>query len=270
MNNSKMAVLIGMALFFTGSIHTSCESSGYKKPVKKARAATAQKTSETTGNKEYSMAATSIQSLIDGYKQFRQQHFITSDQLYRDLVAFGQNPKAIIVACSDSRVDPAILTNCHPGDLFVARNIANMVPPCESSDTGYHGTSATLEFAITNLGISNIIVLGHSNCAGINSLFAEPAAGQPKTPKTFVAKWMELASPAYQMVKTKYPNEPLAKQQMLCGQYAVVNSLNNLRTFGWIREAEAAKELILHGWYFDMTAGLILAYNAQTQSWSEL
>ncbi len=211
-----------------------------------------------------------IQNLIDGYKQFR-QHYFTGDQLYKDLQK-GQNPKALVIACSDSRVDPALVTTSKPGDLFVIRNVANLVPPCESAEGGYHGTSAALEFGVTKLGIPNIIVLGHSKCAGIRSLFepAPAAASVPNTPKSFVEKWMELASPAYELVRTKYAAEPVEKQFERCAQYAVVNSLQNLRTFSWITEREAAKTLTLHAWYFDIVEGKIYVYNQQTKVWAEL
>ena len=217
--------------------------------------------------KEHSVESVSIQQLIDGYKQFR-QHYFTGDQLYKDLQK-GQNPKALVITCSDSRVDPAIVTNSNPGDLFVIRNVANLVPPCEDAQACYHGTSAALEFGVTALGITHIIVLGHSKCAGIRSLF-EKVPGGSKRQKSFVEKWMELASPAYDLVKTNYPTAPLEKQAEQCAQYGVINSIQNLRTFTWIAEREAEKKLSLHGWYFDITEGKIHAYDQQAKAWQEL
>src|SRR5688572_23579543 len=100
-----------------------------------------------------------IDYLIEGYKKFRQEYFEDNQALYESLAKKGQKPRYIVVACSDSRVDPAILMNCQPGDLFVIRNVANLVPPCEF-DSHYHGTSAALEFGICNLKIQHVIILG--------------------------------------------------------------------------------------------------------------
>ena len=107
-----------------------------------------------------------VQSLIEGYRSFRQQYLENNKSRYDQLVHQGQRPKMLVIACSDSRVDPAVLTQAEPGDLFVIRNVANLVPPYEADTTYYHGTSAALEFGICGLGIRHIVICGHSQCGG--------------------------------------------------------------------------------------------------------
>lgn len=111
----------------------------------------------------------SPQKLIDGFLRFRQQHFESEGGSFQQLVAQGQTPKTLVVACCDSRVDPALVLDCAPGDLFVIRNVANLVPPAEGR-VGHHGTSAALEFGVRKLGVEHIIVLGHAHCGGIHAL----------------------------------------------------------------------------------------------------
>lgn len=206
-----------------------------------------------------------IERLIEGYKKFREQYFSGKDSSFQNLAIHGQSPKILVIACSDSRVDPAIVMNCNPGDLFVVRNVANLIPPYEK-DTGFHGTSAALEFAIMGLGIKHVIVFGHSKCGGIQHLMED----QKETRSGFIGKWMELARPAKTSVEKNCSHLPFAEKVDVCAQSSVVNSLKNLLTFPWVKDKIDSQELSLHGWFFDIEKGLIKFLNPETGSFEEI
>lgn len=198
------------------------------------------------------------QQLLQGFLRFRERHFGRADGLFQQLVAKGQNPKTLVVACCDSRVDPALVLDCAPGDLFVIRNVANLVPPFETSGN-YHGTSAALEFGVRNLEVEDIIVLGHAQCGGIRALLNQAPGAEAR--EGFVSSWMKVASNARNRVLSRMSGEPLENQARACEQEAILGSLDNLLTFPWILERVAQKKLALHGWYFDMEHGELLRYN---------
>ncbi len=208
-----------------------------------------------------------IEQLIHGYQVFQKQYFKQRNLLFDDLVRHGQRPKVLMIACSDSRVDPAIITNAQPGDLFVVRNVANLVPPYENDDT-HHGTSAALEFAICGLGIRHIVVFGHSQCGGIQALMQSSATITGKD--GFINKWMQLANPARQFVEQHYSQAPLEKQVEVCCQQSLMRSLENLKTFPWIDEKIKQHELFLHAWYFDLSSGVIQCFDEQQTMWRPL
>jgi carbonic anhydrase len=201
---------------------------------------------------------TTPQQLIQGFRRFRERHFTQDDALYRQLVARGQTPRILVVACCDSRVDPAIVLDCAPGDLFVIRNVANLVPPSESHG-GHHGTSAALEFGVRNLGVQHIVVLGHAHCGGIHALMQ---AGGGSNPDSFIGDWMRLAESARIGVEQDMPEASQEARQRNCEQRAILVSLDNLMTFPWVRERVEGGALFLHGWYFDIEHGQLLSYNA--------
>jgi carbonic anhydrase len=207
-----------------------------------------------------------MQNIINGYKLFKKTYFgentdQKSQELFESLNKEGQKPKILVIACSDSRVDPAIVTNALPGDLFVVRNVANLVPPCEDGNIGYHGTSAALEFAVCGLGIKNIIVFGHSKCGGMQSLFNT----QINREKSFLTNWMTLAKPAFNSVEQNHHDLDITDKADLCSKYSLINSLNNLRTFPWVEERLKNNQLFLHAWYFDISNGNIKALNETNQ-----
>jgi carbonic anhydrase len=207
-----------------------------------------------------------IGALIKGYQKFRKQYFSGNNSVFEELVRFGQSPKALIIACSDSRVDPALVMNCEPGDLFVVRNVANLVPPYQDDNT-YHGTSAALEFAVKGLAIHHIIVFGHSQCGGISALMEQETITHSQG---FVAKWMDLASSAYEKTCQDHPEATLEEKAEYCGHYAIINSLNNLMTFPWIQKGVEQKTLFIHGWFFNLSTGMINAYDFQSGQFEEL
>lgn len=208
-----------------------------------------------------------IENLIQGYQKFRKQYFSDSNSAFEDLVRWGQRPKILIIACSDSRVDPALVLNCQPGDLFVIRNVANLVPPYED-DQSYHGTSAALEFGVSGLGIRHIILFGHTQCGGIQALL-ESSDKQLKE-KTFISKWMELARPAHEAILKFHEDKSLEDKTTLCGQYSLVNSLKNLETFPWIAERVHEGLLSLHAWNFNLSRGILERYNPEKNKFEDL
>lgn len=197
--------------------------------------------------------------LIAGFHRFREQHFTDDDALYRQLVQEGQTPRILVVACCDSRVDPALVLDCLPGDLFVIRNVANLVPPAESRSGGRHGTSAALEYGVKVLGVEHIIVLGHAHCGGIRALMSGSSIDSPES---FISNWMRLAEKARARVQEEMPDATGDEKERACEQQAILSSLENLTTFPWIRERIEKGALRLHGWYFDIEHGQLLRYDA--------
>ncbi|OFZ65978.1 MAG: carbonic anhydrase, partial [Betaproteobacteria bacterium RBG_16_56_24] len=168
-------------------------------------------------------------------------------------------------ACCDSRVDPALVLDCAPGDLFVIRNVANLVPPAENQGH-YHGTSAALEFGVRNLGVPHIIVLGHAQCGGIHALLE----GSVDKDEPFIAEWMGIADAAREHVEQTLAGASDKMRHRACEQQAILVSLNNLMTFSWIRERVEQGRLTLHGWYFDIEGGELLGYDATTRRFETL
>lgn len=199
-----------------------------------------------------------IASLIEGYRAFRSGTYRQNEERYRALAARTQKPKALIIACCDSRTDPAMVLSADPGELFVIRNVANLVPPYEP-DTHYHGTSAALEFGITGLGIGDLIVMGHARCGGIEALYESDRGNPPKG--EFISGWMSLArSVADQTQKT---HAHLDRDRVLreMEKRAVIASLERLRTFPFVREREADGRLRLHGWFYGIASGVLSIYD---------
>ncbi|GAB4302828.1 MAG: carbonic anhydrase [Methylophaga sp.] len=195
------------------------------------------------------------EKLIDGFQRFKKTYFGNDNALYASMKT-GQPAKILMVACCDSRVDPAILTDSDPGDLFTVRNVANLVPPCET-DQHHHGTSSAIEFAVKELQVENIIVMGHANCGGIKGLWESDDLDDSQ----FIHRWVSIAQEAKDWVKTHHATEPAAAQLKACEQRAVLVSLKNLMGFDFVRERIEQGTLHLHGWYFDLAAGELLCYN---------
>ena len=198
-----------------------------------------------------------MEKLIAGYRQFRENYFRENRTFIEDLMAQGQAPKAMMIACSDSRIDPSLKFGVAPGEMFIVRNVANLVPPF-APDGNAHGTSAALEFAVRALQVEDIIVMGHARCGGIRALMTQPQAGD------FVAAWMTIAQPAREAALKSSPVPEIA--QRCCEQEAVKLSLKNLLTFPWVNEAVDAGKLQTHGWYFDLETGTLFTLNKATGS----
>ena len=207
-----------------------------------------------------------LRKLTDGFLAFRQQTYLPRRALF-DQLALKQRPKIMMVACSDSRVDPAILTNADPGDLFMVRNVANLVPPC-ALDNGAHGTSAALEFAVISLEVEHIIVLGHSGCGGIEALLtADPAIAREHA---FIYNWMQIVDEARRRTLILARTQPIAVQLRILQQEAIKTSLANLLSFPWINERVIEGRLRIHGWRFDLSEGHMYAYVAEADRFEPL
>ncbi len=200
---------------------------------------------------------TEFEKLIEGYHRFHDNYFVTDkEQLFAEL-SQGQHPGTLVIACSDSRVDPAIVMDCKPGDLFVVRNVANLVPPYEKGG-GYHGVSAALEFAVRALEVKHIIVMGHSQCGGIRALFE----GIPDNFEgEFIGPWVSIAKRAKERVHKDFPRATSSEKLCKCEMGGIIVSLENLQTFSWIKSRVLEDKLNLHGWYFDIESGEMLTYN---------
>ena len=193
-----------------------------------------------------------IAKLIIGFKAFRDGRFQDQRAAYQALVDQGQKPKVAIFACSDSRVDPAVVLQADPGDLFIVRNVANLVPPHER-DGHFNGTSAALEYAVLHLEVGHLIVLGHAHCGGIRSLFEVESRGGEGN--LFLPPWMSLVRSAFLRVEGTMPDAAVEEKARACEQSAVLVSLENLMTFPWLKEAVEKDELSLHGLWTDIGEG---------------
>ena len=200
---------------------------------------------------------TGVEKLLDGYRRFRTGAFQDSKPLIQELVAQGQRPQVAVIACSDSRVEPATLFQTDPGDLFMIRNVANLVPPLEE-DGKFHGTSAALEFAVVGLGVKHVIVLGHAHCGGIKAMMnADTDDGK----FTFVTHWVSMLAAAHRRVLATMAGADEATRTRVCEQNAVLVSLENLTTFPWVRERVESGELQLHGWYIAIAEAKLSVYD---------
>lgn len=211
-----------------------------------------------------------LQKLIQGYKNFQIEYFKNpKNKLYQDLTEKGQSPKTMVIACSDSRVDPTIILNTEPGDLFVVRNVANLVPPCENNQ-GYHGTSAALEFAVQTLEVNHIIILGHSYCGGIRELLEHPEHLTDIKENSFLRSWMHIAEAARENAIEKSQNLSFDELAKCCERESLGASLQNLLSFPWVNEKVEKGELVLHAWHFDLKTGTIHQLNQSTNQFEPL
>jgi carbonic anhydrase len=193
-----------------------------------------------------------LKQLIDGYRRFRESDWAHERERWSEL-AEGQSPQVMILSCADSRVDPATIFNARPGEIFVVRNIAGLAPPYETS-SGFHGVSAALEFAVDQLEVAEILVMGHGLCGGcaaaLTGQFDDSEHGQGH----FIADWVRMLEEARDEVRSRH--ETLDRAAFLdMEREAVKVSLANLRTFPWIAEREAAGKLKLHGGHFAIAEG---------------
>jgi carbonic anhydrase len=205
------------------------------------------------------MANKDVLKLLAGFRRFRERYFLQPNSLYSKLSVRGQSPKTLVIGCSDSRVDPAIITSADPGDLFVVRNVANLVPPFETS-VGFHGVSSAIEFAVVNLKVENVIVLGHRQCGGIRALIMDDGSSRQKG---FVQSWMQIAVDARERVMKRAETEPMDEEALCrCGEMeAIKTSIRNLRTFPFVVDAVKERGMNLLGIYFDLENGDICEWN---------
>lgn len=193
--------------------------------------------------------------ILNGYQRFRKKYALGDKSVMQYLSHYGQQPKIMVVACCDSRVDPALILQCDPGDLFVVRNVANIVPPYEK-DEAHHGTSAALEFGVRGLKVKHLILLGHSQCGGIQALLNNNDANK----NDFITNWVSL-------INMQHANLHDADDY---AKLALTQSYQNCLTFPWIKDLVIRKELIIHLWYFDIKMGQIFTYSEAQQKYHPL
>jgi carbonic anhydrase len=205
--------------------------------------------------------------LIDRFRRFKYRHFAPNMDHYEDLAAYGQKPDVMIVSCCDSRVDPETIFSAMPGELFVMRNVANLVPPYETNGK-FHGVSAALEFAALNIRVKHIVVLGHSGCGGIRACLEEDAAHQ--TEAQFISNWMSMLEDARRRVVEDHRGRPTGELRAALEREGIKTSLANLRTFPCIPILENKSRLHLHGAYFDVASGTLCVLNQATGEFTAL
>lgn len=197
----------------------------------------------------------SIEKFIQGYHTFRKKYASGDHSIMKSLAYSGQQPEVMIVGCCDARVDPALILQCNPGDLFIVRNVANIVPPCEI-DEKHHGTSAALEFGICYLKVKHLIILGHSQCGGMEALLKSADLNQDD----FLSRWVSLIDIDSTTVQN---TDELGKQ-------ALIHSHQNCLSFPWIKELVDQGKLSIHLWYFDIKEGEISIYSFADKQYQKL
>jgi carbonic anhydrase len=192
-----------------------------------------------------------ISELVAGYRSFLKEQYRHESETYKSLADNGQAPRTMVIACCDSRVDPSRIFSAKPGELFIVRNVANLVPPFEPLGD-YHGTSAALEFAVTSLGVEHVVILGHARCGGVHSFIK--GQGQPPA-GSFIGKWISLLKPAWGEVVQAGGRMDEAERQRVLEQTSIRYSLENLRTFPFVKERVEQGRLSLRGGFFDIATG---------------
>ena len=199
--------------------------------------------------------------LLAGYGRFRTGRYAQDEARYRKLGAGMQQPKMMIIACCDSRAAPETIFDAGPGEIFVMRNVANLVPPY-APDGGHHATSAAIEFAVLSLGVKDVVVMGHGRCGGIHAVVE---GGDPLSAGDFIGKWMSDVRDVAEAVK--HDHDHAHDLQTAVEHASVEHSLANLRTFPWLRMRENKGEVGLHGAWFDIALGELHTYDAVAKSW---
>ena len=201
-----------------------------------------------------------VQDLIDGNESFKDKKFKKYEEKFLDLVENGQKPKVLFIACSDSRVDPALITNSDPGSLFVLRNIGNFVPPF-SPDNDYHATAAGIEYAVSILKVKEIIICGHTHCGACKALYEDISDASLIHTK----KWLELGESAKtSAILSLGVNAPKEDLVRLTEKLSVIKQIENLLTYPNVKRRFEEESLYIHGWYYDIETGKIEYYNADS------
>jgi len=198
--------------------------------------------------------------LLNGYRNFMAGRYSEQHLRYRALAETGQKPKTLVIACCDSRAAPETIFDSGPGELFVVRNVANLVPPYEP-DGQFHATSAALEFAVQSLKVSDIVVMGHGRCGGISAAL-DPDA-EPLSPGDFIGKWMGMLKPVAEQIQNAEILTQSERQRAL-ERVSIRNSLANLKTFPCVRILEEKGRIQLHGAWFDISTGELWIMDAKT------
>ena len=200
------------------------------------------------------------QHLIDGYRTFTSHRLPTEQSRYRELSERGQSPEVMVIGCCDSRVSPEVIFDAGPGELFVVRNVANLVPVYQP-DGGAHGVSAALEYAVNALRVKHIMVLGHAQCGGIRAFIDNTA---PLSPGDFIGRWMSMFVKPGEKVEQR-EHETMGDFTVRIEKAAVFRSLENLMTFPFVKTQVASGKLDLHGAYFGVAEGSLFVLDREAK-----
>jgi carbonic anhydrase len=200
--------------------------------------------------------------LMEGYANFRKGRYASEAERYRTLGEGTQKPSVMMIACCDSRAAPETIFDSRPGEIFVVRNVANLVPPY-TPDGGHHATSAALEFAVLSLGVKHLVVMGHGRCGGIRAAVGD--AG-PLSHTDFIGSWMRAIKDVARSVSHHHDEDETIHERHI-ERASIEHSMANLRTFPWIRMKENRKELTVHGIWFDISLGELHAYDEGNVIW---
>jgi carbonic anhydrase len=201
--------------------------------------------------------------LMAGYANFRSGRYADETERYRKLGEGRQKPGVMIIACCDSRAAPETIFDAGPGEIFVMRNVANLVPPY-APDGKHHATSAAIEFAVLSLAVKHIVVMGHGRCGGIRAVVD---GGDPLSAGDFIGKWMSDVKDVAEAVRHDHPQDHVHDLQTAVEHASVEHSLANLRTFPWLRMKENKGELTVHGAWFDIALGELHTYDETARNW---
>ena len=208
---------------------------------------------------------TKFSDLLTGYRRFRENDWVGERERWQEL-SEGQSPKVMVIACSDSRVDPAQIFDTNPGEIFVVRNVAALVPPFETGG-GYHGVSAALEFAVTQLKVEEVLVMGHGACGGCKAALDRSFSESDYGEGGFIRQWISMLIPARETVKSNGHSD-IHEEETAMEHEGVKLSLANLRTFPFVANAEAAGTLQLHGSHFAIENGILNLLDEETGQFS--
>jgi carbonic anhydrase len=203
-----------------------------------------------------------LERLLKGFADFRMGYYREHPDLFKRLATEGQSPKILIIGCADSRVDPGILTQTRPGDIFTVRNIGAMVPPAQP-DERQHGTSSAIEYAIRGLDVEHVVVLGHALCGGVAALVdAERSSAYASW--DYLSTWTAVARDVRNIAMRELKDQPREALVRAIEHASVLNSVANLMTFPWLAERVEAGKLVIHGWWFTLVEGQLYAFNPTT------
>ncbi len=210
------------------------------------------------------MTIKNFHSLVEGFRDFKKECYDEDRNFYEDL-KHGQKPHCLVISCCDSRVDPAILLKCNPGELFVVRNVAALIP-AYGHVQGPNSVLAAVQYGLNHLDIKHIVVMGHSNCGGIAGLMNPYAVLN----ETYITKWLIIANPALERLSELTEDEEARIRSRHIEEGAVLLSINNLLSYDWIRKKVDDKELELHALYFDIGEGNLYSYDPKTENFELL
>jgi carbonic anhydrase len=204
--------------------------------------------------------------LLNGYTNFRAGRYTDESERYKKLGQGSQKPTVMIIACCDSRAAPETIFDAGPGEMFVMRNVANLVPPY-APDGKHHATSAAIEFAVIALGVKHVVVMGHGRCGGIRAVVD---GSDPLSAGDFIGKWMSDVKDVAAAVRHDHPDDHVHDLQTAVEHASVEHSLANLRTFPWLRMKENKQDITVHGAWFDIALGELHVFDESERGWAVL